>query len=95
MLHLHLESAHHDLLATRRLSNLSFFEAFYQYCYMPKHTVGEQLLDVRRDKRERAAVDALGHDDDADEEDEDGDQEEDDDDDVEAEEGMALSPDEE
>jgi hypothetical protein len=26
-----------------------------QYCYSPKHTVGEQLLDVRRDKRERAA----------------------------------------
>ena len=26
-----------------------------KYCYSPKHTVGEQLLDVRRDKRERAA----------------------------------------
>jgi hypothetical protein len=52
----HLYKKHlHDLLATRRMSNLSLFEAFYQYCYMPKHTVGEQLLDVRRDKRERAA----------------------------------------
>jgi hypothetical protein len=30
-----------------------------QYCYSPKHTVGEQLLDVRRDKRERAAFTAL------------------------------------
>lgn len=26
-----------------------------QYVHSPKHTVGEQLLDVRRDKRERAA----------------------------------------
>jgi hypothetical protein len=41
------------------LSNLSLFEAFYQYCYTPKHTVGEQLLDVRRDKRERAAYAAI------------------------------------
>jgi hypothetical protein len=29
--------------------------AYLQYCYSPKHTVGEQLLDVRRDKKERAA----------------------------------------
>ena len=35
--------------------NQSLFEAYVQYCYSPKHTVGEQLLDVRRDKRERAA----------------------------------------
>jgi len=48
-----------DLLELRRLSNLSLFEAFYQYCYTPKHTVGEQLLDVRRDKRERAAYAAI------------------------------------
>ncbi len=32
-----------------------------QYCYSPKHTVGEQLLDVRRDKRERAAYEQLQH----------------------------------
>lgn len=37
------------------VSNLSLFEAYVQYCYSPKHTVGEQLLSVRRDKRERAA----------------------------------------
>jgi len=48
-----------DLLELRRMSNLSLFEAFYQYCYTPKHTVGEQLLDVRRDKRERAAFAAI------------------------------------
>jgi hypothetical protein len=32
----------------------------YKYCFVPKHTVREQLLDVRRDKRERAAFAALG-----------------------------------
>jgi hypothetical protein len=31
------------------------FEAYLQYLHAPKHTIGEQLLDVRRDKRERAA----------------------------------------
>ena len=47
---------HHlqDLLR-RRIPNHSLFEAYVQYCFSPKHTTGEQLLDVRRDKRERAA----------------------------------------
>ena len=44
----------HDLLK-RGIRNLSLFEAYLQYCFSPKHTIGEQLLDVRRDKRERAA----------------------------------------
>ena len=48
------------------------FEAFYQYCYTPKHTVGEQLLDVRRDKRERAAYAALQTSEGNEEEDEEG-----------------------
>ena len=39
----------------RGVPNQSLFEAYVQYCYSPKHTVGEQLLSVRRDKRERAA----------------------------------------
>lgn len=39
----------------RGIPNQSLFEAYLQYCYSPKHTVGEQLLDVRRDKKERAA----------------------------------------
>jgi hypothetical protein len=39
----------------RGVPNQSLFEAYVQYCYSPKHTVGEQLLNVRRDKRERAA----------------------------------------
>jgi hypothetical protein len=43
-----------DLLK-RGIPNQSLFEAYLQYCYSPKHTLGEQLLDVRRDKRERAA----------------------------------------
>jgi hypothetical protein len=32
--------------------------AYVQYCHSPKHTVGEQLLEVRRDKRERTAFSA-------------------------------------
>jgi DNA-binding transcriptional MerR regulator len=43
-----------DLLK-RGIPNQSLFEAYVQYVHSPKHTVGEQLLDVRRDKRERAA----------------------------------------
>jgi hypothetical protein len=39
----------------RRIPNHTLFEAYLQYCFSPKHTTGEQLLEVRRDKRERAA----------------------------------------
>jgi hypothetical protein len=39
--------------------NQALFEAYLQYCFSPKHTIGEQLLDVRRDKRERASYAAL------------------------------------
>jgi hypothetical protein len=51
---------HHlqDLLK-RRIPNHSLFEAYVQYCFSPKHTTGEQLLEVRRDKREREAFAAL------------------------------------
>jgi hypothetical protein len=47
---------HHlaDLLK-RGPRNQSLFEAYLQYLHSPKHTIEEQLLDVRRDKRERAA----------------------------------------
>jgi hypothetical protein len=70
-----------DVLA-HGVSNQSLFEAYVQYCYSPKHTVGEQLLNVRSDKRERAAYEqsqrkvatsAEEHDDEGDEED-DGDE---------------------
>jgi hypothetical protein len=48
----------HDLLKCR-IPNHSLFEAYLQYCFSPKHTTGEQLLEVRRDKREREAFAAL------------------------------------
>jgi len=49
---------HQSDLLKRGIPNQSLFEAYVQYCFSPKHTVGEQLLDVRRDKRERAAFEA-------------------------------------
>ena len=45
----------HDLLEQKRVPNVALFEAFYNYCFVPKHTIGTQLLTVRRDKREREA----------------------------------------
>lgn len=42
-------------LMKRRIPNYSLFEAYVQYCFSPKHTIGVQLLEVRRDKREREA----------------------------------------
>lgn len=50
---------HLEDLLKRRIPNHSLFEAYVQYCFSPKHTTGEQLLDVRRDKREREAYAAL------------------------------------
>jgi len=46
-------------LFKRRIPNHTLFEAYVQYCSSPKHTTGEQLLEVRRDKREREAFAAL------------------------------------
>lgn len=51
---------HQRDLLKKGLRNQSLFEAYVQYCFSPKHTVGEQLLDVRRDKREREAYAELG-----------------------------------
>ena len=45
---------HHGDLMKRGIRNQSLFEAYVEYCFAPKHTVGEQLLEVRREKRERA-----------------------------------------
>jgi len=39
----------------RGMRNLALFEAYVEYCFAPKHTIGDQLLDVRRDKKERTA----------------------------------------
>jgi predicted site-specific integrase-resolvase len=44
-----------DLISQKRIPNVALFEAFYNYCFVPKHTIGTQLLTVRQDKRERAA----------------------------------------
>jgi hypothetical protein len=51
---------HHRDLMRRGMRNLALFEAYVEYCFAPKHTIGEQLLDVRRDKKERAAFAAAG-----------------------------------
>jgi hypothetical protein len=56
--------------------NQALFEAYLQYCFSPKHTVGEQLLDVRRDKRERAAYAVLNGGSQGNEEDDDGENDE-------------------
>jgi hypothetical protein len=50
-----LYKQHHADVLKRGIPNQTLFEAYVQYCFAPKHTVGEQLLEVRRDKRERAA----------------------------------------
>jgi hypothetical protein len=50
-----LHKHHHGDLMKRGLRNQTLFEAYVEYCFAPKHTVGEQILDVRRDKRERTA----------------------------------------
>jgi hypothetical protein len=55
-----LHKHHHRDLMRRGIRNQLLFEAYVEYCFAPKHTVGEQLLDVRRDKRERAAFAAAG-----------------------------------
>jgi hypothetical protein len=75
----HLYKTHLQDVLKHGVSNQSLFLAYVQYCYSPKHTVGEQLLNVRRDKRERAAYeqsqclpansDEKGKDHDADDED--------------------------
>jgi hypothetical protein len=54
-----LYKQHLEDLLKRRIPNHSLFEAYVQYCFSPKHTTGEQLLDVRRDKREREAFAAI------------------------------------
>lgn len=66
----------HDLLR-RGIRNQALFEAYLQYCFSPKHTIGEHLLDVRRDKRERSAFAAANTDDNDPDEDEDEDNEDD------------------
>jgi hypothetical protein len=76
-----LYNQHHGDVLKRGIPNQALFEAYVQYCFAPKHTVGEQLLDVRRDKRERAAYAAAVGDETSGDEEEDEDDEDDQDDD--------------
>ena len=74
-----LYKQHQQDLLKRGIRNQALFEAYLQYCFSPKHTVGEQLLDVRRDKRERAAfaaANAVNSDPDEDEEEDEDDPDE-------------------
>ena len=76
-----LYKKHHGDVLKRGIPNQALFEAYVQYCFAPKHTVGEQLLDVRRDKRERAAyAAALGEETSCDLEEEEGEEDDQDDD---------------
>jgi hypothetical protein len=45
-------------LQKRNICSASILAVFQQYCYVPKHTVGDQLLQVREAKREQAAYDS-------------------------------------
>jgi hypothetical protein len=45
-------------LQKRNIRSASILAVFQQYRYVPKHTVGEQLLQVREAKREQAAYDS-------------------------------------
>jgi hypothetical protein len=67
---------HHGDLMKRGIRNQSLFEAYVEYCFSPKHTVGEQLLDVRRDQRERAAFEVANRDRISADQEEDGDEDE-------------------
>ena len=70
-----LYKQHHADVLKRGFPNQALFEAYVQYCFAPKHTVGEQLLNVRRDKRERAAyAAAVGEEMSGDQEEEEGDE---------------------
>jgi hypothetical protein len=53
-----------DLLAQKKIPNVALFEAFYNFCFVPKNTIGAQLRTVRRDKGERKACAASQSEDD-------------------------------
>lgn len=48
---------HLDQLQKRHVRSSAIIRVFREYCYVPKHTDGEQLLKVREAKREQAAFD--------------------------------------
>jgi hypothetical protein len=48
---------HRDQLQKRYVRSSIIIRVFREYCYVPKHTDGEQLLKVREAKREQVAFD--------------------------------------
>jgi hypothetical protein len=49
---------HWQDLQKRNIRSPTIFAVFHQFCYVPKHTVGEQLLQVREAKQEQAAYES-------------------------------------
>jgi hypothetical protein len=45
-------------LQKRNIRSSTILSVFNQFCYVPRHTVGEQLLQVREAKREQAAYES-------------------------------------
>jgi len=54
----HCLREHWQDLQKRNIRSSSILAVFHQFCYVPKHTVGEQLLQVREAKREQAAYES-------------------------------------
>jgi hypothetical protein len=50
---------HRDQLLKRNVRSSTIIRVFREYCYVPKHTDGEQLLKVREATREQAAFDLV------------------------------------
>ena len=49
---------HWQDLQKRNIRSVTILAVFHQFCYVPKHTIGEQLLQVREAKREQAAYES-------------------------------------
>lgn len=47
-----LHRNHYKDLLRRGIYNQALFEAYIEFCFAPKHTFGEQLLDLRGGKRD-------------------------------------------
>jgi hypothetical protein len=49
---------HLDKLQERNIRSAAILQVFREYCYVPKHTIGKQLLPVREAKREQEAYES-------------------------------------
>jgi hypothetical protein len=54
----HCLREHLQDLQKRNIRSSTILAVFNQFCYVPKHTVGEQLLQMREAKREQAAYES-------------------------------------